>query len=511
MIKVDRRRSGWLPFAAIIVLSALLVLPAALSGMRTNDSFWIDWVWVDQFADQLSHGVLYPRWLPQSHAGLGSPVFYYYAPIAFYVAAPFKMAGLSVYGSVVAMFFMGYALSGAAMFWWLKDRAPTPLLGALIFVAAPYHAFNFYNRGAMAEFLATAFIPLVMLGIAWVSERRRLGIAVTALSYAALICTHLPLALLASVFLFAPYAVVLIWRDRPVIVPIALGLVLGVMLSAIYLAPALALAPFRDTENLWRRAVLQPQNWTFWHPGEVDPNVFRETMIIVAGLAVPMLGLIIRRRSGWAAAGMVCALIAIGTVPMIWELPVLKSVQFPFRLLPVAEFGLATALAMVPWKETQFVPALIPVVLSGFIVTAPAAPPGISLEELARTHPDVPENLPPGNRPYSWPSRWALNLSAQHHGSSVTNGITTEPVFYFPAWEVRCEGTLVATFPAPTTELLSYRGTGCARTLGLTAPERWGMAISLATLLLLIAGSLAVPRLRRPSLRPIGRAQEVTE
>ena len=358
--------------------------------MRTNDSFWIDWVWVDQFSELLRHGVAYPRWLPQSHAGLGSPVFYYYAPLAFYAAAPFAVAGLSVYSSVIATFFVGFVLSGVAMYWWLRDRAPTPLLGALIFVAAPYHAFNFYNRGALAEFLATAVLPLIMLGLQRISQQRRGGILLAALSYAALICTHLPLALLASVFLFAPYALVLIVQERRSVAPLAVAFAAGLAVSAIYLAPALALAPFRDTDNLWRRAVLQPQNWTFWHPGEINPGVFRETMIIVAGLAVPFVGLIVRNRSKWAVLGLACGLLAIGTVPAIWMLPILKSVQFPFRLLPVSEFALATALAMVPWKKTQLAPAAIPVIMSGFIVTAPAAPPGISFQELARTHPGRP-------------------------------------------------------------------------------------------------------------------------
>ena len=494
----------------IVALSGLLVLPAALSGLRTNDSFWIDWVWVDQFADQLRDGVLYPRWLPQSHAGLGSPVFYYYAPLAFYVAAPFVLAGLSTYGGVIAMFFVGYVLSGLAMYWWLKDRAATPLLGALIFVAAPYHAFNFYNRGAMAEFLATAFIPITTLGFRWIGEQRRWGIPLTALSYAALICTHLPLALLTSVFLLAPYGAVLVWRDRRVAARLAIGLGLGIALSTIYLAPALVLGPFRDTQNLWRRAVLQPQNWTFWHPGEVDPNVLRQTIIIVAGLAVPLIGLILRRRSAWAVLGLVCALLSIGLIPAIWSLPVLKSVQFPFRLLPVAEFALATGLALVPSKDTQWAPALIPVIMTGFIVTTPAAPPAISVEELARTHPDVPENLPPGDRPYTWPSRWALNLAARTHGPIITNGITTEPVFYFPAWKVRCGGAMVATFPAPTTRFLSYRGVGCERSLGTTPPERWGAGISLAALLLLVFGSLAGHRLRRSPVPPKNEPEEVT-
>lgn len=63
----------------------LLTLPAILSPPMTHDSFGIICVWADQFTSELATGNLYPRWLPQSHGGLRSPVFYYYPPLAFYL------------------------------------------------------------------------------------------------------------------------------------------------------------------------------------------------------------------------------------------------------------------------------------------------------------------------------------------------------------------------------------------------------------------------------------------
>jgi hypothetical protein len=505
--------TGWrrlLPWAAILVAAAVLTVPAALSAVRTNDSFWIDWVWLDQFADQLRHGMIYPRWLPDSHAGLGSPVFYYYPPIAFYVGAPFAWAGLSTYGAILAMFFVGYALSGATMYLWAQGRASQPLLGALIFLAAPYHSFNFYMRGAMAEFLATSMIPLVMLGLRRVSERSRHGFVLTAISYGALICTHLPLALLAFLFLFGPYALLKASRDASVLLPIALAFAGGIALSSIYLLPAFALAAYRDTASLWALPTLYPANWTIWHPALADFNAMRDVLIIAASLAVPLAAIAVRHRSRWAMFGLLCIGLAIGIIPMFWSLPILKPVQFPFRLLPIGEFALATAIALVPRKQISLAVVLLPPAITVFVATARPLPPAISPHELAQTHPDVPENLPPGKRPYTWPSRWALNLAVQHHRPVVANGVTTDTVFYFPAWKVRCGGAQAATFPAPETQLLSYRGAGCERTLGTTPSERWGAAISLFALLLLLGGGIAGRRLRRAPLGPNGEAEEVT-
>src|SRR5512132_3274268 len=96
-------------FQAAVIVGAglLLITPAALSQPMTHDSFWIDRVWADQFTSELSKGNLYPRWLPLSHGGLGSPVFYYYPPLAFYLIGLFGLIGFPTYASIVAAGFAG--------------------------------------------------------------------------------------------------------------------------------------------------------------------------------------------------------------------------------------------------------------------------------------------------------------------------------------------------------------------------------------------------------------------
>src|SRR3954447_10265335 len=105
-------RKSLLAIGAILAVAILLTLPAAIGPVRLNDSFWIDWVWLDQFARELTPGTLYPRWLPQSHHGLGSPVFYYYPPFAFYLGSVFVFAGLGTYAAILATFIGASILSG---------------------------------------------------------------------------------------------------------------------------------------------------------------------------------------------------------------------------------------------------------------------------------------------------------------------------------------------------------------------------------------------------------------
>lgn len=505
----------WRPWAVLFVIlltAAALTLPAALGPVRYNDSFWIDWVWLDQFAHQLREGHLYPRWLPLSHDGLGSPDFYYYPPLAFYAGSALVLSGLPTYSALLATFFVGYAFSGAAMYWWLKSCQGRPLLGAFVFMIAPYHAYNFYIRGAIAEFMATIFIPLVMVGLQRLKADRNGGFALTALAYAGLIATHLPLTLLVSLFLIGPLLLIQGYKSPRELVAPALALVTGLALASIYWVPAILLEPYRDTAKLWADPHLQPANWTFWNAQSRESAGYLAILVVGVAIGMPLASMIARHRSPWAVAGLLCVLLAIGLVPIIWALPLLRSVQFPFRLLPIAEFALATSMATVAWRPATLAVALAPLLaITGFILVAPPADQGVSPTDIRVRYADVPENLPPGQRPYGWPSRWALTVAASHRQRQFADGVTTEPVFYFPAWVVRCKGETVTTRPAAYTQLLSYKGRDCSRKLGLTGSERLGIAISLVGLLLLLAlSTIGLPgRLRRPPLRRKGIGQEV--
>jgi len=142
----------------IFAVALVLIFRGGLGVPALHDSLAIYWVWADQFTAEIARGDLYPRWLPESYAGLGAPVFYYYPPLAFYLTALFGLIGLSTFVSMLAAFGCGFAGSGAACWLWLRKRSDQPLLGAVLFMAAPYHLFDYVHRGALAECVAIALL-----------------------------------------------------------------------------------------------------------------------------------------------------------------------------------------------------------------------------------------------------------------------------------------------------------------------------------------------------------------
>jgi hypothetical protein len=479
---------GALPYAVISVVALLLTLPAIFAPIMTHDSFWIDFVWADQFTALLRQGQIYPRWLPQSHDGLGAPIFYFYPPLAFYLTGVLGLGGLSTYASIIAAFGVALAASGATMYLWLKGWTTRPLLVALLFMAAPYHLLDFYRRGALAEFCAFALLPLVALGL-----RRAIkgeGFVLLAISYAAIILTHLPAALLTSVFFIGPSLLFVLFRDRDRLLGMVIGVGMGIGLAALYLVPMLTLQDAVSIEKMISVPQYQAINWSLL---TTDLWPSRPGMMLATGLcgaiAIASTAMIFAKQDMWAWAAIALCIIILGLVPRFWSLPLIANIQFPWRTLMLAEFAVLTAFARTPLRPVIATLALLPMLTYSLIFLKPihlAEQKPIS--ELARDHIDVIEYLPKGaTAEFGWYSQWALDLARDHRHATAKAGRAIAPHFYFPAWTVRCDRVVIPSFPDPTTKLLSWRGQAtCPATIETTRAEWIGLALSIGSLLALL-------------------------
>lgn len=467
------------PPAFIVIITLILMAPVALGPTLNHESFWIDHVWASQFSELLREGTLYPRWLPWSHDGLGSPVFYYYPPLAFYLTGALELAGMSTYGSIIAAFGLAFAASGIGCWLWLRNM-PHALVGALFFTIAPYHWFNFTMRGALAESVAIAFLPLLAIGLRRIRDGEGWGGA--ALAYAALIMSHLPLALLTSVFFIAPYALL----HRRQLPRFALASAIGIGLAAIYLVPALGLARFREAELLWAMPHLRPDFWSLYAANWRSHHVGYVHLTIL-WLSVPALSEAIGSLSRWAWYALAILAIALGLIPLLWSLPLLRDVQFSFRVLPLAELAIAAAIAGSRLTPVTRVAALsLPLLWTTILIMTPHEA-GPDRAAVVNRHLDVVEYLPPGTTRSAEGRPWLETPRAGRVPPPVHDGWVVEPIFYFPSWS--------CGVPEPQTKLLMHRP-DCTPRLIWTDQERIGGAISLVALLSLVACGL-ISRRRR--------------
>lgn len=368
--------------AVVAIVALVLMTPSLLWGPGAIDSAVYNYVWTKQFGELLGQGVLYPRWLPDSWGGLGSPAFYFYPPLAFYMSGLLDLAGLSTLQAINGSALLALFASGLTMSAWLRFKGANPLW-ALLYMAAPYHLYDWYARAALAEFSAFIWLPLIALAIE--APPRRWATPLLAVSFAALIMTHLPVALLTAMGLIAP----MVLRRREHVASYVLAGAIGLGLSAIYLLPALTLQDHISTAAM-TSGYFQPENWAPWGPN---------AGLWVVPFALAPLALAVGRERFWLGLTLFAIAMSLAVIPAVWSLPALNRVQFPWRMLVVVEFAAVTAAALAP-------PKLIPVAIAFAISLSPYTQL-VSLGSLGlRTHygveidrnlPDAPEYLPSGS------------------------------------------------------------------------------------------------------------------
>jgi hypothetical protein len=209
-----------------------------------------------QVLEQFRQGTVYPRWMSEFHRGWGEPTLVFYPPGLYFVAAA---AALLAGGDVLSGFFLAIALlaavGGLGMFFLVERRfgAWAGLLAAVLHAGVPYRYFELYASGLYSAFAAACLLPWAFLALWRIvsggSGRR--WVFVWPLTFAAICLFNLPSAVLLAYFV-ALWLVVEIAATRrfAAAARVAVGGVVGGLLAAVYLLPAVFELP----------AVVVPEN-----------------------------------------------------------------------------------------------------------------------------------------------------------------------------------------------------------------------------------------------------------
>ena len=234
---------GW--WVVLLTLPALV--PLARAGFFESHDGLFHVYRLEALDRAVRAGVFYPRWFPDFAFGYGHPVLNFYGPLSYYWGLPFTLLGADAVLAMKLVFASGMVVSALGMYLFARqylDRGPA-LIAAIVYVYLPYHLVDLYVRGAVAEFLAFAWFPLVLWGFHRLvedsSQNWFLSAGIAALLLTALVLTHS-----LSAFILAPalagYVIFLLLRqrDRRALGHVVLTSVLFVALSAFYWLPVMA-------------------------------------------------------------------------------------------------------------------------------------------------------------------------------------------------------------------------------------------------------------------------------
>ena len=350
----------------LIASGILLTLPALLYGFpEISDDAVQHVLYIRSFSKQFWAGELYPRWLSEMNAGLGSPTFFYYPPLSYLITSlitpltPSWLASIHGWGPLGLSACLAVVLSGLCMYRWLRELVDpsSALAGSLLYMFMPYHvAVDLYTRGAFAELWGFVWMPLILLFTSQISKGRPLAMPALAITYAALITTHLPTTVIFSAVpvVYAAFGRVATERRR-VVIKVLVAMVLGIGLAAIFLLPALGTQSYVHLHHA-ARDFFNYENWFLFSKLKLWGDETSKLSVMLLFVIVPMLCAIYLalpnrdvRRELLLFAG-VSALGIFMMLPVskpIWKLTTtLQAIQFPYRFNTLVSVSAATLLAL---------------------------------------------------------------------------------------------------------------------------------------------------------------------
>lgn len=362
----------------------IILAPLIFGGYPIADNYEFNIPWAAYFSDQLYDGDFYPRWLTDYAYGIGAPVFYFYGPAPFYLAAFVQSACMNCeLKAALALWHLSfYLLAAVGFYYWARSFCGRGLsaLCAALYAALPYHLIDLELRGSLGESLAYAFTPLVLLGIKNTVANGRAPL-LAGFSYAGLILSHLPTALLFTPILTAYVYIAMSTRGiwRPTVQLAGTGFI-GVILAAVYILPAITLRDFLLPDG-WVAPFggdYEPSTWLFFSNAALSEGGAATRLTVTAALAISSaiaaasvaLLIIVRlfQKDGdaffrgckarhIAAAGISLVLCWIMMTNLVSWLYVhvgpFRQVQFPWRIGTIIDLMSATIVLLAASRITQ--------------------------------------------------------------------------------------------------------------------------------------------------------------
>jgi len=310
------------------------------------------------------------RWVPDAGYQYGYPQFNYYPPSVYYLGEALHAIGFQYIDSVKILFALGYILSAVAMFLLVSEffgNFPA-FVSAVVYTYVPYKAVEVYVRGAMSEFWALVFYPLIFWAVyKLIKTSKTAYIALLALSLGMLLTTHL---LMSMIFALPAVVWTIYWlvKEKKIgeIYKVVAGVVLGFAFAAFFVLPVIFERQYVHTETLTMGyfGYLQhyvnifklfiSREWGYGSSGFPNEKLNLSTGLVqwIFGLITVGIGgiyVFFKKKNKYAPLALVLGALEIFTLFMIhvkssfiWNaIPILSWLQFPWRFMTVSIFLLS--------------------------------------------------------------------------------------------------------------------------------------------------------------------------
>ena len=344
---------------------------------------------IANFYLSLQDGNLIPRWAGNLNWGYGHPILMFLYPLPSYLGSFFHLVGFSFVDSTKLVFGLAYIASGITAYLLFREisKKEDAFIGAILYQFAPYRFVDMYVRGAIGEHVAFVFSPLVLYFIIRYFKKPSyfhfLGITI---SMAFLILSHNAISLMTLPFILGCIVWMYLLEKKKIHALLSfIGIGWGFLLAGFFWIPAILEGKYtlRDIVlqdvyltrfTSFERFIYSP--WGYGNTGEFSVGVGIIHLAVLI-LAMYFLFKVKSRMKEIILGGIILALgltifLMTPESRLLWKyLPLIKSFQFPWRLLTVAVFllsGLGVMVASLISAKNKVI--LLFFVVIGLILTS---------------------------------------------------------------------------------------------------------------------------------------------
>jgi hypothetical protein len=319
---------------------------------------------------QWKQGIPFPGWAGLAHFGYGEARFIFYPPLSWTLGA--AIGAILPWKAVPgAYIWLALSLSGCSMYFlarqWFKNR--DAIFAAILYVANPYYVVVVYWRSALAELLAGALLPLLLLVVLRSTEDEKHGEKVIPLALIVAVAwlTNIPSAVMVTYSLGLLLVLSAGFQRTPRILAEGIfAILLGFGLASFYLIPVMHEQKWINIAQVLSPGVRPLDNFLFTITADSDHNRFNWVVSAVAAgemIVVAVAAFFAQRKlrmSGAIFARARWMLIAWSTFSSLltfqftlfaWNhFPELRFVQLPWRWLLCLNVGFAL-LVTIAWQR----------------------------------------------------------------------------------------------------------------------------------------------------------------
>jgi hypothetical protein len=254
-------------------------------------------------------------------------------------------------------------LGGAGVYLWVKEWTASwqATIAAVVYILVPYHTFQIYQAVLYAEFAAAGILPFCFLFLLRTYRRSRwIDALLFSVSYSALILTHIPSTIIASLSIGVYGLLIMEWRSfLRTAAKMGTALALSLLATSFYFARALpeinwvmhSSPQYFSSGYYDYKRYLFPIFWSstptryvekmLWH---IDLMVVLTILLFLPSAVVYLLKKIKKKPDGaeWKMdrsvilAGLFTIFMLSAASSAIWHfLPIMQKIQFPWRWLLV--------------------------------------------------------------------------------------------------------------------------------------------------------------------------------